>query len=74
MSEEDTNQLQFYKFYHRNVQDCLGPGDYDINRAIEDQYVQQFGQNALPSAMLLARMEREDLREVVRLAKLEGAR
>lgn len=37
------NELEFLRYYYRNVQGALGPADRDINESIFDAYSEKTG-------------------------------
>lgn len=46
--EEMKKELEWLRFYTRNVYHCLGPADDDINRGIIKSFVSEKGVDALP--------------------------
>lgn len=46
--EEMKKELEWLRFYKRNVYHCLGPADDDINRGIIKSFVSEKGIDALP--------------------------
>lgn len=74
ISNDEWCEYQFLKFYHGAVQDCLGPADWDINKSIEDAFVRQHGEEALPEDILRERLERAELRRLEAVRREEEAR
>lgn len=49
MSAEDMKkELEWLRWYRREVYACLGPADDDINRSILEAFVKKHGMDALP--------------------------
>lgn len=46
--EDLMKELEWLRFYMRNVYYCLGPADDDINRSIRDSFIKEHGADKLP--------------------------
>lgn len=38
MDDDEKNELEFLRFYHKNIQSALGPADADINFSVYDDW------------------------------------
>jgi hypothetical protein len=55
-------EVKYLRYYVKNVQPCLGPGDGDINNSIGEEFVREFGVDALPTEERQYYLERQDAR------------
>lgn len=46
--EDMKKELEWLRWYRREVYACLGPADDDINRSIREAFVKKHGMDALP--------------------------
>lgn len=53
-------EVEWLRFYERNVYACLGPADDDINTSIRKSYVEKVGIDKLPEQLRIRHLEYED--------------
>lgn len=56
-NEELHKEVEWLRYYKRNVYQCLGPGDDDINMDITKSFVREKGIDALPKAERIRHLE-----------------
>ena len=57
--EEVKRELAWLRFYKKNVYQCLGPADDDINNSIRNAYVKEVGFSELPEKLRIEHEEYE---------------
>lgn len=57
---EANKELEWLRYYMREVYHCLGPADDSINRDIRRSYVQKVGIDLLPEKLRIEHLEYED--------------
>lgn len=62
MKQDEIRELEWLRFYCREVQSCLGPADGDINNDILRAFVALQGVGALPKQQRVRFLEMEDER------------